>query len=716
MTLAASGALLGMSGVALAQPHCKVLDIANRLGTTYTKGGGPDGVVNEYDFLAYFDAHRAGSKVADIADFIGLTFVDGSGPDGVVDDSDINAYLIFMITTPSCDTPGPVPCSVVDVADFLGLTIVDGGGPDGGIDDNDFAALFNAFTLGSPVADIADSFGLTLPEEGGPNGVVDDSDLGAIVAAYGGGNSCSGGNRQVSPADIANFLRLTALEGGGPDGVIDENDWIRFNSAFLSGSPDADIADVLGSTVFEGGGPDKVVDQADFDAFLHHWNRGALPVNPRPLPVLAWRGTALDLGDVPFNELGTRAKVNMESLGSYINNRGPLEYARYKDLAFQHYGDLLHAAMLGLPAHFDYAFFDVEVWLPDWDMTDDQQDANKEIYTMVYDNNDETSAQVADSYYTGRQVNSSGQVIVTIPGISAAWDRFDTRQNFTQGKFAKTLWRRYVQREKPEWLAGATDDAAREDVYRQRYNEEAQRIINHAFASAREGIQRRVDAGGNPVKLGMYGYPVRRYPFGIDAGEDAPQTMRTAIRYAASGTTVAQSLQSDIERYVDPLMWMWDLQDVFMPTLYSPYQTIAGYVYTNGDRLSHSQESLRIDARINIAMAHNARIKQGDNKPIIPFVADFIPTRIDSNGNNTYVPSLAASQIFTSGSTGSPIVHQDYPIAIRTLVPALWNSGVDGIIYWNWLERFPSAGSVRSGASSWWNNHFIPALAPYPLP
>lgn len=732
--LTASGALWAASSAAMAQPHCKILDVANRLGSTYARGGGPDGIVNDYDYIEFYHSYNAKSGIADIADFLGLTVLEGGGPDGQIDGNDINAYISLLSMTPTCDVPGPPPCSVFDIADFLGLTVADGGGPDGTFDDGDASAFLAAMISGSRIADVANFLGLTLLDGGGPDGSLDDNDL-AAFSSFISSPSCPAGNRQASPADIADQDGLTTLDGGGPDGVFDYNDLNAYIGVLAENSSAADIADVLGSTTFEGGGPDGVVDEADYYAFEHHWNRGALPVNPRPMPVLAWTGTGLGYGDVPFAQLGTRAKVNLEAFGE-INNRGPLEYARYPD-AINYYGQKIQDSVVGASGEIEYAYFDVEVWLPTWDLTPDEFEdklpADPNVpsnYRMVYDNEDTSVFPVPDSYYTGRlqeNINGVWTDRTLIPPLANPnlptsnpdqFHRWSTNQNSVQGRFAKTLWRRYIDRE-TTMTVGITDSVQRETIYEDSYNAKARYIIERAFEDARNGNPAREAAGKPVIKLGMYGYPVRRYPFGIAAGDDDPVKMRTAIRTAGWNNTVANTMKFEIERGVDPLMWMWDLQDVFMPSLYSPYITVPGSTNTSTST-THTTESLRLDARLNIAIAHNARIKQGENKPIIPFIADFV-TQLNADAN-----AYDCSSVHTdSNSSGSIVVthRQDCEFAVQTLVPTLWSSGVDGIIYWSWITPGPvpprpflSGGDVRNAVSAWWNEHFIPAVSIYPLP
>ncbi|MBA4120824.1 MAG: hypothetical protein C0513_09070, partial [Isosphaera sp.] len=75
-----------------------LLDVADSLGLTVADGGGPDGVVDGNDLVAFLGGWISGAvEVADIADFLGLTAHEGGGPDGFVDDSDIAAFLNALI-------------------------------------------------------------------------------------------------------------------------------------------------------------------------------------------------------------------------------------------------------------------------------------------------------------------------------------------------------------------------------------------------------------------------------------------------------------------------------------------------------------------------------------------------------------------------------------------------------------------------------------------
>jgi hypothetical protein len=80
---------------------CSPADIANTDGSSAATGGGPDGVIDNGDFTAFFAAFFAspGSTEnldADIANTDGDTILAGAGPDGVVDNGDFSAFFALF--------------------------------------------------------------------------------------------------------------------------------------------------------------------------------------------------------------------------------------------------------------------------------------------------------------------------------------------------------------------------------------------------------------------------------------------------------------------------------------------------------------------------------------------------------------------------------------------------------------------------------------------
>ncbi len=92
---------LGSVGMGAPVAGCSPADIANTDGSSAATGGGPDGVIDNGDFTAFFAAFFAspGSTEnldADIANTDGDTILAGAGPDGVVDNGDFSAFFALF--------------------------------------------------------------------------------------------------------------------------------------------------------------------------------------------------------------------------------------------------------------------------------------------------------------------------------------------------------------------------------------------------------------------------------------------------------------------------------------------------------------------------------------------------------------------------------------------------------------------------------------------
>ncbi|MFN8745042.1 MAG: GC-type dockerin domain-anchored protein, partial [Phycisphaerales bacterium] len=80
---------------------CSPADIATTDGQTGFADGGPDGAIDNGDFVAFFAAFFAGDgdpsrAAADIANADGATTLDGGGPDGAVTSTDFAAFFALF--------------------------------------------------------------------------------------------------------------------------------------------------------------------------------------------------------------------------------------------------------------------------------------------------------------------------------------------------------------------------------------------------------------------------------------------------------------------------------------------------------------------------------------------------------------------------------------------------------------------------------------------
>lgn len=80
---------------------CSPADIATTDGQTGLADGGPDGAIDNGDFVAFFAAFFAGDgdpsrAAADIANADGATTLDGGGPDGAVTSADFTAFFALF--------------------------------------------------------------------------------------------------------------------------------------------------------------------------------------------------------------------------------------------------------------------------------------------------------------------------------------------------------------------------------------------------------------------------------------------------------------------------------------------------------------------------------------------------------------------------------------------------------------------------------------------
>jgi hypothetical protein len=82
-------------------PPCSPADLANTDGETARPFAGPDGVIDNGDFTAFFaafflDSGDPARLVADIANTDGETTLQGAGPDGTVDNGDFTAFFSYF--------------------------------------------------------------------------------------------------------------------------------------------------------------------------------------------------------------------------------------------------------------------------------------------------------------------------------------------------------------------------------------------------------------------------------------------------------------------------------------------------------------------------------------------------------------------------------------------------------------------------------------------
>ena len=84
-------------------------------------------------------------SAADVANTDGQTALDGGGPDGVIDNGDFSAFFAAFFAA-----DGDPARMIADLANTDGQTAAEGGGADGAVDNGDFSAFFAAFFVGRP--------------------------------------------------------------------------------------------------------------------------------------------------------------------------------------------------------------------------------------------------------------------------------------------------------------------------------------------------------------------------------------------------------------------------------------------------------------------------------------------------------------------------------------------------------------------------------------
>lgn len=223
----------------------------------------------------------------------------------------------------------------------------------------------------------------------------------------------------------------------------------------------------------------------------------------------------------------------------------------------------------------------------------------------------------------------------------------------------KNNWRSFVTGERPQYLVGVPADQ-HEATFESTFNVVARRFFEATFAAAREIVPN--------AKWGMYGLPFRDY-----------------FVFLSTETRINQYTQSHAEEPV----WLWELQDVFFPSLYAFYPITDQARRPLGYAFPEENEAYN---RGMLTLANRARQLGGTEKPVIPFITPFYH---ESNTRIAPWTTLNRSDV-------------------EQVLRLSRDLGADGIIVWAALH-----GPYRQyipAVTQWWNTIVHPELEKVQFP